>query len=68
MASVRGCNLPDDLLCEAENTNWYRDQGDGTVMLGMNAVAAPYGVENGGRRLRWLYGLRSWRKAWNRGR
>jgi glycine cleavage system H protein len=37
--SVRGCNLPDDLLYDVENHMWYRVQGDGAVRLGMRAVA-----------------------------
>ncbi len=40
MPSVRGCNLPDDLLYDVENNIWYRDNGDGTVTVGMTAVAA----------------------------
>ncbi len=40
MPVVRGCNLPDDLLYDIENNIWYRDNGDGTVTLGMTAVAA----------------------------
>ena len=40
MPIVRGCNLPDDLLYDVENNIWYRDNGDGTVTLGMTAVAA----------------------------
>jgi glycine cleavage system H protein len=40
MPVVRGCNLPDDLLYDVENNIWYRDNGDGTVTLGMTAVAA----------------------------
>ena len=40
MPMVRGCNLPDDLLYDVENNIWYRDNGDGTVTLGMTAVAA----------------------------
>ena len=40
MPSVRGCNLPDELLYDVENNIWYRDNGDGTVTLGMTAVAA----------------------------
>ena len=39
MPSVRGCNLPDDLLYDVENNIWYRDNGDGTVTLGMTTVA-----------------------------
>jgi glycine cleavage system H protein len=40
MPIVRGCNLPDDLLYDVENNIWYRDNGDGTVTLGMTMVAA----------------------------
>ena len=40
MPKVRGCNLPDELLYDVENNIWYRDNGDGTVTLGMTAVAA----------------------------
>ena len=40
MPTVRGCNLPDDLLYDVENNIWYRENADGTIMLGMTAVAA----------------------------
>ncbi len=40
MATVRGCELPDDLLYDVENNIWYRDNGDGTVTIGMTAVAS----------------------------
>ena len=40
MPSVRGCNVPDDLLYDVENNIWYRENADGTVTLGMTAVAA----------------------------
>jgi glycine cleavage system H protein len=40
MPSVRGCNLPDELLYDVANNMWYRDNGDGTVTVGMTAVAA----------------------------
>ncbi len=40
MPIVRGCNIPDDLLYDVENNIWYRDNGDGTVTVGMTAVAA----------------------------
>jgi len=39
MPTVKGCNLPDDLLYDVENQIWFRDLGDGTVKLGMTAVA-----------------------------
>ncbi len=40
MPTVRGCELPDELLYDVDNNIWYRDLGDGTVQLGMTAVAA----------------------------
>jgi glycine cleavage system H protein len=40
MATVRGCNLPDDLLYDVENHVWYRELDDGNVRIGMTAVAA----------------------------
>ena len=40
MPSVRGCQLPDELLYDVENNIWYRENADGTVTLGMTAVAA----------------------------
>ncbi|WP_436643218.1 glycine cleavage system protein H [Microbaculum sp. FT89] len=40
MATVRGCDLPDDLLYDVDNNIWYRDNGDGTLTLGMTAVAS----------------------------
>lgn len=39
MPSVRGCNLPDDLLYDVNNHIWFKEQGDGTVKIGMTAVA-----------------------------
>jgi glycine cleavage system H protein len=39
MPTVKGCNLPDDLLYDVENQIWFKDLGDGTVKLGMTAVA-----------------------------
>lgn len=40
MPEVRGCNLPDELLYDVDNNIWYHDNTDGTVTLGMTAVAA----------------------------
>jgi glycine cleavage system H protein len=40
MPTVRGCNLPDDLLYDVDNNIWYRENADGTITLGMTAVAA----------------------------
>jgi len=39
MPSVRGCNLPDDLLYDVDNHIWFKEQDDGTVRLGMTTVA-----------------------------
>jgi glycine cleavage system H protein len=39
MPNVRGCNLPDELLYDVDNHTWYQDLGDGTVRMGMTAVA-----------------------------
>lgn len=39
MPVVRGCNLPDELLYDVENHTWFKEEGDGTVRIGMTAVA-----------------------------
>jgi len=39
MASVKNCNLPDDLLYHVANNVWLRDNGDGTYDLGMTDLA-----------------------------
>ncbi|HEY5644037.1 MAG TPA: glycine cleavage system protein H [Woeseiaceae bacterium] len=39
MPSVRGCNLPDDLLYDVDNHIWFSETGDGNVKIGMTAVA-----------------------------
>ena len=39
MPVVRGCNLPDELLYDVANHIWFREMGDGNVMLGMTTVA-----------------------------
>ena len=39
MPSVRGCNLPDELLYDVNNHIWFTEMGDGTVKIGMTAVA-----------------------------
>lgn len=39
MASVRGCNLPDELLYDVQNQIWFQELGDGNVKVGMTAVA-----------------------------
>lgn len=39
MANVRGCNLPDNLLYDVQNHIWYQELDDGSVKVGMTAVA-----------------------------
>ncbi len=39
MAKVRGCNLPDYLLYDVPNHIWYQELDDGSVKVGMTAVA-----------------------------
>lgn len=39
MATVKGCNLPDDLFYNVENNVWARREADGTVSVGMTAYA-----------------------------
>ncbi len=39
MPSVRGCNLPDELLYDVDNHIWFTEMGDGTVKIGMTTVA-----------------------------
>jgi glycine cleavage system H protein len=39
MPTVKGCNLPDDLLYDVENQIWFKELGDGTVKVGMTSVA-----------------------------
>jgi glycine cleavage system H protein len=40
MATVKGCNIPDELYYSVENNVWARREADGTVTLGMTAYAA----------------------------
>ena len=40
MASVRGCNLPDDLYYLIEKHVWAKPMGGGVVRVGITAVAA----------------------------
>ena len=35
MPTVRGCNLPDELLYDVDNHTWFTEVGDGTVRIGM---------------------------------
>ena len=39
MATVRGCNLPDELPYDVQSHIWFQEQGDGNVKVGMAAVA-----------------------------
>ncbi|MFN3976211.1 MAG: glycine cleavage system protein H [Aquificaceae bacterium] len=44
MATVNGCNIPEDLLYdvdpEANAFTWAKDNGDGTYTIGLTSVAA----------------------------
>jgi glycine cleavage system H protein len=39
MPTVRGCNLPDELLYDVENHTWFSETGDGNVKVGMTTIA-----------------------------
>ena len=39
MPTVRGCNLPDELLYDVDNHTWFTEVGDGTVRIGMTTIA-----------------------------
>lgn len=39
MPSVRGCDLPDDLLYDIDNHTWFKELGDGNLRFGMTTVA-----------------------------
>lgn len=39
MASVKNCNLPDDLYYNVENNVWARLEADGSITIGMTAYA-----------------------------
>jgi glycine cleavage system H protein len=39
MPTVRGCNLPDDLLYDVENHTWFTETGNGNVRIGMTTIA-----------------------------
>jgi glycine cleavage system H protein len=39
MPTVRGCNLPDELLYDVENHAWFQELDDGNVRFGMTTVA-----------------------------
>ena len=39
MATIKNCNLPDDLLYHVANNEWLQDLGDGTYKLGMTDIA-----------------------------
>lgn len=39
MPTVKGCNLPDDLLYDVGNHIWFKEVGDGNVRVGMTAIA-----------------------------
>ncbi len=39
MPTVRGCDLPDNLLYDVENHVWFSELDDGSIKIGMTAVA-----------------------------
>jgi glycine cleavage system H protein len=39
MPTVKGCNLPDELLYDVDNHIWFKELGDGNVKVGMTAIA-----------------------------
>lgn len=39
MPTIRGCHFPDELLYDVERHIWYAEQPDGTVRVGLTAVA-----------------------------
>ena len=39
MPTVRGCNLPDELLYDVDNHIWFEELEDGNVKLGMTTIA-----------------------------
>jgi glycine cleavage system H protein len=39
MPTVRGCNLPDELLYDVDNHIWFQELPDGNVKLGMTTIA-----------------------------
>lgn len=39
MGAVRGCNIPEDLYYNVENNVWARNEGDGTITVGMTSYA-----------------------------
>jgi glycine cleavage system H protein len=39
MPTVRGCQLPDELLYDVDNHIWFKEQDDGSVKLGMTTIA-----------------------------
>ena len=39
MSSVRGCNLPDDLMYNVESNVWAKREADGNVTIGLTSYA-----------------------------
>ena len=39
MVQVLGCDLPDELIYDVENNIWFRENEDGSLTIGMTAVA-----------------------------
>ena len=46
MSDIRGCNLPDDLFYLVEKHVWAKPMEDGTLRVGMTAVAAKLAGSN----------------------
>lgn len=40
MGAVKGCDIPDNLSYSVDNNVWARQEGDGTVTVGMTSYAA----------------------------
>ena len=46
MTDIRGCNLPEDLYYQVEKHVWAKPMEDGTLRVGMTAVAAKLAGSN----------------------
>jgi len=43
MATVRGCNLPDDLLYDVQSHIWFHEVGDGNLKVGKSCATVQSG-------------------------
>lgn len=39
MGAVRGCNIPEDLMYNVDNNVWVRQEGDGSITVGLTSYA-----------------------------